>query len=85
MTLSPIRVIIYFANAATSNPALDEAVSDACRCRAVFLRQYSNNALIYEVALQQNQTVASFKQALLAAGDSLGIQTVEQDALMQHQ
>ena len=85
MKPSPIRVIIYFANATTSNPALDRAVSDACRCQAVFLRQYRDNVLIYEVALQQDQTFASFKQTLLAKKDSLGIQAMEQDAMMRHQ
>lgn len=82
----PIRVIIRIAQL----PSLDDkrlaaAISDACRCQAVFLRRYDGNAVIYEINLPQSLTFASFERALLASGKSLGIQTVEQDALMRPQ
>lgn len=85
MTQSPIRVIIYFAQAATSSPALDAVIADACRCQPIFLRQYNDNALIYQVTLPPADTFASFEKALLTAGIPFGIQIVEQDRVMQHQ
>lgn len=86
VTTPPIRVIIYFFQSpAAERKPLTAVISAACRCHPVFFRQYGSNALIYEIALPQNHTYASFEKALLAGGTSLGIQAVEQDALMQHQ
>jgi len=86
VTTQPIRVIIYFSHSpATDRKKLTAVISTTCRCHPVFFRQYGSNALIYEIALPQNHSYASFEKALLAGGISLGIQAVEQDALMQHQ
>ena len=85
-TQPPVRVIIYFSQSpAADDKQLATVISDACLCHPVFLRQYHSNALIYELNLPQNHTFASFEKALLAGGQQLGIQMVEQDALMQHQ
>ena len=82
----PMRVIIYFSRShAADSKQLAAVISEACRCRPVFFRQYGDNALIYELGLPQNNTFSSFEKALLVGGKSLGIQAVEQDALMQHQ
>lgn len=82
----PIRAIIYFSHApAADGKQLSSVISEVCRCHPVFLRQYNSNALIYEISLPQSRTFASFEKALLAGGVPLGIQAVEQDALMQHQ
>lgn len=82
----PIRVIIYFSHSpAADGKQLAAVISEACRCHPVFFRQYGDNALIYEIELQQNQPFAAFEKALLAGGKSLGIQAVEQDVLMQPQ
>ena len=85
-TQPPVRVIIYFSHApAADGKQLAAVISEACRCRPVLFRQYNSNALIYEISLPQTHTFASFEKALLAGGMPLGIQSVEQDALMQHQ
>lgn len=85
-TQPPIRVIIRLAQLpAADDKRLAAAISDACHCHAVFLRQYDSNAVIYEVDLSQGHNFASFERALLAGGEPLGIQTVEQDVMMQHQ
>ena len=86
ITQPPIRVIIYFSQSpAADGKQLAAVISEACRCHPVFFRQYSGNALIYEIGLPQNHTFASFEKALLAGGMTLGVQAVEQDILMQHQ
>lgn len=85
-TQRPIRAIIYFSQApAADGKQLAAAISEACHCHPVFFRQYSSNALIYEIDLPQSHTFASFEKALLASGVSLGVQAVEQDVLMRHQ
>jgi hypothetical protein len=81
-----IHVIIIFAHqAAEESKQLTAAIAYACRCNPVFFRKYSNNALIYEVNLPQNQAFPAFEKSLLASGASLGIKAVEQDILLQQQ
>ncbi len=83
---SPMRVIVYFSRApAADSKQLAAVISEACQCHPVLFRQYGDSALIYELGLPQNNTFSSFEKALLVGGKSLGIQAVEQDALMQHQ
>lgn len=82
----PIRAIIYFSHApAADRTQLAAVISEACRCRPTLFRQYNSNALIYEISLPQGHSFAAFEKALLADGEPVGIQAVEQDALMQHQ
>lgn len=85
-TQPPIRVIIYFSQPpAADSKQLAGAISEACRCHPVFLRQYNNHALIYAISLPQNHTFASFEKALRAGSLSREIQAVEQDLPMRHQ
>ncbi len=82
----PMRVIVYFSRTpAADSKQLAAVISEACRCHPVFFRQYSDNALIYELGLPQNNTFAAFEKAMLSGGVSLGIRAVEQDLLMQPQ
>jgi hypothetical protein len=78
---TPIRVIIYFQRPTADNKSLSVAISEACHCQPVFFRQYSNDALIYIIALQQDHTFASFEKALMLNAAQLGIKSMEQDSL----
>lgn len=82
---TPIRAIIYFQQSATDNKPLSLAIADACHCQPIFLRSYSADALIYEIALPQGQTFATFETALMRQADQLKIKLIEQDSVMQHQ
>jgi Tfp pilus assembly protein PilF len=77
----PTRVIIYFQRPTADNKSLSAAISEACHCQPVFFRQYSNDALIYIIALQQDHTFASFEKALMLNAAQLGIKSMEQDSL----
>jgi hypothetical protein len=83
---SPVRAIVYFSQLPTAdNKQLVAVISQACRCQPVFVRQFGGNALIYEIILSPKQNFALFEEELLASGMPLGVQSVEQDVLMQHQ
>jgi hypothetical protein len=41
--------------------------------------------MIYEISLSPSLSFAVFEKSLLEGGQSLGVQAVEEDALMQHQ
>ncbi len=77
----PARVIISFQRPAADSTQVSAAIAQACRCQPVFIRPYLNNALIYEVALPQGLSLATFKNALMADGVALGIQGVEEDII----
>lgn len=81
-----IRAIISFSQyPPADNKQFVATLSQACQCEPVFVRQYGNNALIYEINLPQHINFNAFEKSLLAAGKSHGVQSIEQDALMQHQ
>lgn len=85
-TQLPVRAIIHFAHSpAADSEQLASVISEACRCHPVFIRQLSNNALIYEISLPENRSFTAFEKALREGGTSEGIQAVEQDKLMRHQ
>jgi hypothetical protein len=79
------RAIILFERPTANNPQLMAAIAESCQCQPVFMRPYSNDALIYEIALPQGQTFVSFDKTLMKKASALGVKAVEQDALMQHQ
>jgi hypothetical protein len=80
-----VRAIILFERPTSNNPQLIAAIAESCQCQPVFIRPYSNEALIYEIALPQGQTFVSFDKTLMKKAPALGIKAVEQDVLMQHQ
>jgi hypothetical protein len=80
-----VRVIILFERPTANNPQLTAAIAESCQCQPVFIRPYSNVALIYEIALPQGQTFVSFDKTLTKKASALGVKAVEQDFLMQHQ
>ena len=79
------RAIIYFQRPTSNNQKLSAAITEACHCQPVFFRPYLGDALIYEIALPTGHTFAAFAEALMRNADKLGIKTVEQDSIMQHQ
>ena len=82
----PMRVIITFSKLPVADSKqLTVVISEACHCAPVFVRQYTDSALIYEVGLVQTRSFAAFEKSLLLKGASLGIQVVELDALVRHQ
>ncbi|MFA6921367.1 MAG: hypothetical protein WC216_05950 [Gallionella sp.] len=81
----PIRVIIYFQSPTEDSKQLFAAISEACLCQPVFFRKYSDDALIYEIALPQGSSLASFEKSLMQNAARLGIKLLEQDRVMQHQ
>lgn len=76
-----IRAIISFQQAVANNRELTEAVAAACNCKPVFFRAMAGNALIYMIALPQEQDFAVFEKALMRDASRLGIIAVEQDHL----
>ena len=83
---SSSRAIIYFSQLpSTEDYQFIATLSQACQCVPVFIRQYGNNAMIYELSLPQHISFNGFEKSLLEAGKSQGVQAVEQDALMQPQ
>jgi hypothetical protein len=81
----PLRAIISFVNPSPDNQKFSAEIADACRCQPVFIRPYSGNALIYQVALPAGHTFAAFEQSLMQKADKLGISMVEQDVVLKHQ
>ncbi len=81
----PIRIILYFQQPTFENRQLTAVIADACQCEPVFIRSYSGDALIYEVALPQRQTFATFEKSLMRHSGELAIKLIEQDSIMQHQ
>lgn len=79
------RAILYFRSAVTDGAAVSAVIGAACRCQAVFVRQYSDKVLIYTVALPQGTSFSSFQSMLMQNAAQSGIELVEQDQLMQHQ
>ena len=85
-TQLPMRVIITFSKLPVAdNKQLTVVISEACHCAPVFVRQYTDSALIYEIGLVQPRSFVDFEKSLLLKGASLGIQVVELDALVRHQ
>ncbi len=81
----PVRIIISFQSPTVDNVQLSAAISGACQCQPVFFRSYLGNALIYEIALPQDHAFAAFEVELMRDAARLGIKSVEQDSIMQHQ
>jgi len=81
----PIRAIIYFRGPTVENEQLRSAISAACNCQPVFFRRYRADALIYEIALLQDETFATFTKRLMSKSVPLGIEAVEQDRIMRIQ
>jgi hypothetical protein len=81
----PIRIIFYFQQAASESKQLTSYIADVCHCLPVFIGSYSSDALIYEIALPQNQNFAIFEKALMQHPLQFGIKLLEQDRIMQHQ
>lgn len=79
------RAIIHFQRPTSDNPALSTAIAAACHCQPVFFRSYLDDALIYEIALPPGHSFAAFAEAMMQNADKLGIRTVEQDRILQHQ
>ena len=74
-----LRAIISFVNPGPDSQKFTAEIADACRCQPVFLRPYSGNALIYQIALPAGHTFAAFEKSLMQKADKLGISMVEQD------
>ena len=82
----PMRVIVSFSDLSlTDKEQVLATISETCHCSPIFIRAYADSALIYEIALSQSQSYASFEKALLMNGMLLGIQAVDRDVPMQYQ
>ena len=81
----PVRVILNFKTLIADNKALSDVISEACQCSVEFIRNYTDHALIYEIALPTDQPFAAFEKRLLEQGSSWQIESVERDARMKHQ
>lgn len=81
----PARVILTFKTLVADNKALTDVISEACHCSSVFIRTYTDNALIYEITLPKDQTFKVFEKRLLEKGSSWQIESVERDGRMKHQ
>lgn len=75
------RAIISFQRPTVNSSQLSEAIAEACHCQPVFMRQYRDNALMYGVALPQDQSFAAFEKLLRLKAAPLGIKAIEQDTL----
>lgn len=75
------RAIISFQRPTVNSSQLAEAIAEACHCQPVFIRQYRDNALIYGVALPQDQSFADFEKLLRLKAAPFGIKAIEQDTL----
>ena len=84
---SPIRVIITFDRRlpAVNDQRLLPLLAESCSCTPVFLRQYLENALIYEITLPQDMSYTGFQSVFLQRGAALGVLRIEQDIIMQPQ
>lgn len=82
---TPIRVIICFQYPISDSAPLSNAISETCRCQLLFLRKYSDDALIYEITPTDASSFAAVAKMLMHHADRLGIKAVEQDRLMRHQ
>lgn len=82
---TPIRVIMYFQYPISDSAQLSNAIFETCRCQLLFLRKYSDDALIYEITPTEASTFAAVAKMLMNHADRLGIKTVEQDRIMRHQ
>ena len=87
-----VRVILTFSktfiadnNALVADKALAEVISEACYCRAVFIRNYSDSALIYQIKLPNDLSFSAFEKRVLEKGSPWQIESVERDVRMKHQ
>ena len=81
----PVRVILNSKILMADSKALLDVISEACHCSVEFIRNYTDHALIYEIALPTDQPFAAFEKRLLEQGSSWQIESVERDARMKHQ
>jgi OOP family OmpA-OmpF porin len=76
---APQRVIVFLkAQPPEDKQQLSAAVAEACQCTPVFVRMYSNTAVIYQISLPLGQTLTEFNNKLLSGNSSLGIKTLMQ-------
>jgi len=75
----PQRVIVFLQTPPPENKQqLTAAVAEACQCTPVFVRMYSNTAVVYQINLPLGQTLTEFNNKLLTKNTSLGIKTLMQ-------
>ena len=75
----PMRVIVFVERASpANNQLLTAAIAEACKCQAIFVRNFSSNAFVYQVDLAPGQTFSSLKSALLPGDPSLGLKELIQ-------
>jgi hypothetical protein len=84
--LVKVRVILTFnfAPPQDGDVQLNALLSATCHCQPLYIRPYLNNASIYQITLQPEQSFAAFASEMMARGATQGIRGVEQDGLQHH-
>ncbi len=82
----PVRVIVTFDHLPAANDQRPmQLIAEVCGCKPVFVRQFLEHAIIYEITLPSNMSYPGFESMLLTRGAAIGVRAVEQDQRMQIQ